>query len=171
MLRTDKLVIRAMEPADIELLYVWENDTKNWSVSNTLTPFSKITLTRFVKAPQDIYSAKQQRLMIELVSGKKTIGCVDLFEFEPRHKRAGLGILIAIEDERGKGYAKLALNEVIDYAREVLDLNQVYCNILADNRSSIKLFESVGFVKMGTKKNWCFINGAWVDELMFQLFL
>lgn len=171
MLRTDQLILRAMEPADLELLYAWENDIKNWSVSNTLSPFSKASLTNFINDPQDIYSAKQQRLMIELVATNKTIGCIDFFDFDPKHRRAGVGILIALEQERGKGYAKIALNELVDYSREVLDLNQLYCNILSDNENSIHLFESVGFTKMGVKKDWCFVKGTWVDELMFQIFL
>tara|TARA_R110002049_G_scaffold181498_7_gene348962 strand:- start:684 stop:1199 length:516 start_codon:yes stop_codon:yes gene_type:complete len=171
MLRTEELILRAMEPSDLELLYSWENDTKNWSVSNTLSPFSKVTLANFINSPQDIYASKQQRLMIDLVTVGETIGCIDFFDFDPKHKRAGVGILIAVEQERGKGYAKIALNELVDYSREVLDLNQLYCNILADNQKSIHLFESVGFTKVGTKKDWCMINGAWVDELMFQLFL
>ena len=171
MLRTDQLILRAMEPSDLELLYAWENDSKNWDVSNTLSPFSKATLARFINDSQDIYASKQQRLMIDLVAGNKTIGCIDFFDCDPKHKRAGVGILIAIEQERGKGYAKVALNELVDYSREVLDLNQLYCNILADNQKSIQLFQSVGFTQIGVKKDWCFLNGSWVDELMFQLFL
>ncbi len=171
MLKTDQLILRAMEPADIDVLFAWENATQNWNVSNTLAPFSKHTLRQFIDAPQDLYSAKQQRLMIELVDGSETIGCIDFFDFDPRHKRAGIGILIGEESERGKGYAKEALQEISAYAREVLDLNQLYCNILEDNTASIHVFEAVGFIKVGVKKEWMFINQKWVDEGMYQLFL
>ena len=169
MLRTNQLILRAIEPSDLELLYAWENDSKNWDVSNTLSPFSKATLARFINDSQDIYASKQQRLMIDLVAGNKTIGCIDFFDFDPKHKRAGVGILIAIEQERGKGYAKVALNELVDYSREVLDLNQLYCNISEENDASIKLFSNQGFKKIGLKKDWNFVNGSYKNEYLFQL--
>lgn len=171
MLRTDQLILRAMEPTDLDVLYAWENDTKNWGVSNTFTPFSKHTLKQFIEASQDLYAAKQQRLMIELVEDGLTIGCIDFFDFDPLHKRAGVGILIGDVQNRGKGYAKKALQEITTYAREVLDLNQLHCNILENNSKSIRLFESVGFIKAGVKKEWMFINQKWVDEGIYQLFL
>ena len=138
-------------------------------MSNTLSPFSKATLARFINDSQDIYTSKQQRLMIDLVAGNKTIGCIDFFDFDPKHKRAGVGILIAIEQERGKGYAKVALNELVDYSREVLDLNQLYCNISEENDASIKLFSNQGFKKIGLKKDWNFVNGSYKNEYLFQL--
>ena len=35
------IILRALEPEDVELLYTWENDHLIWQVSNTLIPFSR----------------------------------------------------------------------------------------------------------------------------------
>src|SRR5436190_23039483 len=106
--------LRAMEPEDIELLYKWENDDSVWSVSGTVTPFSKFTLEKFIEtAHDDIYTTKQLRLMIDLVDKSednedenvRCIGCIDLFDFDPHNHRAGIGVLIADRADRGNGYA------------------------------------------------------------------
>src|SRR4051812_12859125 len=108
--------LRALEPTDLNCLYEWENDLSIWSVSGTIAPFSKYTLEEYLKtAHQDVYTTKQLRLMIDLTvvddedSGdgheSKSIGCIDLFDFDPRNKRAGVGILIANNINRGRGYA------------------------------------------------------------------
>ena len=108
MLRSDNLILRAMELEDADILYGWENDMSIWHLSNTLTPFSRFTLEQYVmNAHQDFYTIKHLRMMIDLTDspqGQKTIGSIDLFEFEPNHMRAGVGILLH-KDYRKKGYA------------------------------------------------------------------
>ena len=163
------VTLRAIEPHDLELIYAWENAPENWSVSYTYAPFSKEVLKNYIdqQASQDIYSSKQLRLMID--ANGETIGCVDLFDFEPRHQRAGLGILIGDKNHRQKGYAGQALQAIIDYAFSTLNLNQLFCNIAADNESSLKLFAKHNFIITGTKKQWLHYNNMWVDEHTLQL--
>jgi len=163
-----KVILRAMEPQDLELLFQWENNPDNWPVSGTLAPFSKYTLTQFIASPQDIFTNKQLRLMISLKDSNRCIGCVDLFEYEVLSRRAGVGILIADEIDKGKGYGKSALAALSTYAKNTLNLHQLFCNIMLDNKASLKLFEQSGFELIGVKKDWQLIQGKWVDEAMYQ---
>ena len=164
--------LRALEPGDVDLLYAWENDTSIWRISNTLAPFSRYQIEEFVlNAHNDIFTAKQVRLMVDLVEseeGQKSVGTIDLFDFDPFHLRAGVGILIR-EPYRQKGYAFEAMNVFIGYAFGALHLHQLYCNISPDNDSSLNLFEKLGFVKCGIKKDWNREGHQWQEEWMFQL--
>jgi diamine N-acetyltransferase len=169
-MKYEKINLRALEPEDLELLYEWENNSIYWIISNTVSPFSKYTLKRYMEnSHKSIYETGQLRLMIDLVPEKKTIGTIDIFDFDPFHKRAGLGILIADESERRKGYASMALKCLTDYCFTTLQLHQLYCNILANNCESIDLFRKQGFVESGIKKDWINISGGYLDEHMFQL--
>ena len=99
-----EISLRALEPEDLELLYSWENNVSYWIVSSTVVPFSKYTLKRYLEnSHKDIYETGQVRLMIDHIADKATIGTIDIFDFDPFHKRAGMGILIANEDYRRKG--------------------------------------------------------------------
>ncbi len=164
--------LRAIESSDIDLLYDWENDQALWHLSNTLTPYSRFVLEQYIlSAQQDIYTNKQLRLMIDLKisdSEYKTIGSIDLFDFEPTHKRAGIGILID-KDSRHKGYASESLELLIEYCFKVLNLHQLYCNITSDNEVSLKLFQKHNFEIIGLKKQWLFLNSSWKDEYLLQL--
>ena len=166
--------LRAMEPTDIDILYSWENDTSNWKLSNTQAPFSRQVLKQYIESAHlDIYSVKQLRLIIEEHSSSKQarpIGCIDLFDFDPQHLRAGIGILIAAENDRRKGYASEALSLLTNYCFDVLNLNQVYCNITVDNESSILLFNKHGFQITGVKKAWIKEGNLYKDELLLQFF-
>lgn len=169
-MKYDKIRLRALEPEDLELLYNWENNLSYWVISNTVSPFSKYTLKRYVEnSHKSIYETGQLRLMIDHITDKISIGTIDIFDFDPFHKRAGLGILIANEDYRRKGYATMALTCLVDYCFKTLQLHQLYCNILANNCESIDLFKKIGFVETGVKKEWINTSDGYLDEHIFQL--
>lgn len=162
--------LRAMEPEDLELLYDWENDENYWDISNTIVPFSKYTLKRYLEnSHKNVYETGQLRLMIDLKDDNSTIGTIDIFEFDPFHKRAGIGILIADEINRGKGYGSMSLVCLKNYCFNTLKLHQLYCNIMADNARSIHLFKKHGFEETGIRKEWILTDNGYVNVCIFQL--
>ena len=167
MLKGEKVRLRPVEPWDVDKLLEWENNHKNWRVSNTLVPFSKDIIMRYIENAQDIFTVKQVRFIITDLDSLNAIGSLDLFEFEPLHQRAGVGILID-ESERGKGYALESLQLIEDYALNVVGIRNLYCNILEDNIESQKLFEKAGYVQIGRKVKWFNDHVDWLDELMYQ---
>lgn len=170
MLKYDKVILRALEPEDLEILYQWENDTEYWTISNTLVPYSKYTLRQFInESSKSIYETCQQRFMIELADEHLTIGAIDIYDFDSYNQRAGIGILIADKKYRKKGYAFQSLSCLIYYCFDFLHLHQIYCDIMSDNKESIALFTKAGFVMAGTKKDWVKTKDGFVDQYVFQL--
>jgi len=166
----EKIKLRAPEPEDLAILYAWENDPSIWQVSNTLSPFSKYTLRKYIEnSHKSIFETGQLRFMIEIIESTKTIGTIDLFDFDPFNLRAGIGILIADTEERRKGYAMMSIRCLVDYCFNHLKLHQIYCNITMDNTASIDLFTKTGFVEVGRKKDWIRENKGFLDEIMFQM--
>ncbi len=169
MLLSGKLVaLRALEPEDLVFLFEMENSEQFWQISNTQAPFSKFLLKNYIEqSHQDIYQAKQLRLVIEEQSSKNAIGMIDLFDFEPQHKRAGIGVLIH-PDHQQKNYASESLALLTKYCFQHLGLHQLYANITSDNAASISLFEKHLFKKIGVKKDWVFYNNTYKDEILYQ---
>jgi len=168
VLKGREVQLRPLEPYDIDTIFNWENDSSIWQISNTITPFSKHVIKQFVDNSQyDIFTNKQLRLMIDVKN--ETIGTIDIFDFDPMHRRAGIGILIADDRNRGKGYASDSLDVLINYCFSTLNLHQLYCNITTDNIDSISLFTSKGFKLIGTKKDWLIFHDKMKDESMYQL--
>lgn len=167
-LQGKQVTLRALEPEDIDLLFQVENDLSIWELSNTQTPFSKHILKQYLaNAHQDIYEAKQLRLVIENTEASTALGFIDLFDFDPKNRRVGVGVLL-LKSAREKGYATDALNTLSNYVFRFLQVHQIYANITTDNSASISLFEKQGFVKIGVKKDWNFSDGKYKDELLYQ---
>ena len=167
MIKGVNIYLRQVEPEDVDMLYNWENDVANWKVSETLVPFSKKTISDYVFSSHDIYSTKQLRLIICLNDSNLPIGAIDLFDYDSKNSRAGVGILI-VEEYRKNGYATDALRALISYAKETLILHQIYCSIGMSNTKSIQLFEKAGFVQTGIKKDWVKTSNGWEDVGFFQ---
>ncbi len=166
-----KVNLRPLEPDDIDLLYHWENSMEIWEVSNTKTPFSRHILAQYIaESAKDIYTTKQLRLIIQNDS-HEAVGAIDLFDFEPYHLRAGVGILIHNTKDRKLGYASDALMALSGYALEVLGLKQLYANIAENNKESLQLFSKTGFLQAGVKKDWIKTINGWKDEILFQKIL
>ena len=161
--------LRALEPEDLEFLFQIENNELFWEVSHTQAPFSKFLLKQYLEnAHLDIYEAKQLRLVIEEKSANKPIGMIDLFNFNPQHRRAGIGILVHPDFQRN-GFASEALELLINYSFTHLQLHQLYANITNDNTKSLHLFQKHNFKKIGVKKDWTYNEGTYKDEILFQL--
>ena len=169
----ENIKLRAIEPSDLDVIFQWENNPENWLISNTTVPFSKHILQKYIQnAHQDIYEARQLRLMIDLMDTQgnilNVIGTIDLFDFDPVHRRAGVGILIAHKENRRQGLAFEALSVLTDYAFGTLHLHQLYCSIASDNEASHRLFKKHGFVEVGIKKDWLRKNQDWLDVILLQ---
>ena len=167
-------MLRALEPEDVDVLFRWENDPDIWYVSNTLVPYSRYTLEKYVEnAHLDIYQVKQLRMMIDVkesARGKaRPVGTIDLFDFDPYHNRAGIGILIGEKSDRNKGYASEALSQFIRYAFDTLQLHLLYCNIAKDNNESLGLFTRNGFFISGEKKDWLKTTSGYKNGYFLQL--
>lgn len=169
-LKGKNIYLRALEPEDLDFIYSIENDESVWNVSNTQTPYSKYLIRQYLEnAHLDIYEAKQLRLAICKNDSQKAIGLIDLFEFDPKNNRAGIGIVIQEQNNRSKGLGKESLQLLVNYAFTQLQLNQVFANIGSKNENSIQLFSTFGFEKIGTKKEWNKVGASYEDELLFQL--
>ena len=156
------------ESEDINYLFSIENNEKYWSISDSQIPFSRYILTSYLEnSDMDIYKVKQLRLVISDYE-YNTIGLIDLFDIDFKNKRAGVAIIIN-ENKQRNGYAKEAIDLLIKYSKTHLSLHQLYCNVLEDNISSLKLFKSADFIEVGVKKEWIMFDGKFKNEVLLQL--
>ena len=168
LLQGTSVLIRALEPEDLDFLYEIENDTEIWEISGTLAPYSRNVLREYLKnAHRDIYEVKQLRLAICDLDAH-CLGLVDLYDFDPKNRRAGIGIVISAVPSRNKGYGSEVLELICEYAFGVLDLHQLYAGVGSENKASLHLFKKLGFEQTGVKKEWIRTKSGFEDEVFMQ---
>ena len=163
LLENNTIRLRALEPEDLDMHFRWENDPALWEYGSTLSPFSRYTLKQYIaEAGSDIYEHKQLRLIIELKETNSAVGTVDLYDFDPHHRRAGVGILVDPAHQK-KGIGKEALNTLCIYAFSFLKIHLLYAYIPITNTPSLRLFEQCGFETMGLLKDWLRTTNGYTD--------
>ena len=170
-MKGDKIILRALEPEDLNFLYLVENNIENWEVSETKIPFSKYLLHEYLKTiGDDITKTEQLRLVIQDKKTNKQLGLIDLFDFDAINRKCGVGIIINAEN-RNNGFATEALSLLSEYCKNTLNLHQLYCDIQSNNTTSINFFEKNGFIKTGVKKDWQLKSNVYSDVFFFQKIL
>ena len=170
LLENENIRLRAVEPEDLDRLYLWENNTQFWDVGNTRNPYSRFILKQYiVNADKDIYETKQLRLMIISVKSTETVGTVDLFDFDIHNSRIALGLFVDTAFQ-GKGYAKESLRLVEEYVFEYLKINQLYCHISENNKASMRMFEQEHYENSGLLKDWIKTIKGFENIVLFQQF-
>ena len=154
--------MRKIEPSDLPFLYQWENDATMWADSDTHNPLSRHDLHQYIEnTTGDIYRDGQLRLIIEdsqlstLNSqlSTKIVGCIDLFDFDARNRKAAIGMYIA-PDARGRGVGKQAVQLLLDYAFNFLHLRMVYAIISVNNVACSRLYEQMDFLPSSPLRAW-----------------
>lgn len=169
--------LRKIEPADLPFLYLWENDASAWADGSNHNPLSQQDLRDYIESTTgDIYKDGQLRLIIclndqineqivnrQMVNGT-TLGCIDLFDFDPRNRRAAIGMYIAPE-HRGKGVGKEALRLLEEYAFGFLNLRVLYAVIAKKNIACTTLYRNAGY-SSSPLPNWTLEDDAniWIKN-------
>ena len=154
--------MRKIEPSDLPFLYQWENDVTMWADSDTHNPLSRHDLHQYIEnTTGDIYRDGQLRLIIEdsqlstfnTQHSTQILGCIDLFDFDARNRKAAIGMYIAPE-ARGRGVGKQAVQLLLDYAFNFLHLRMVYAIISVNNVACSRLYEQMDFLPSSPLRAW-----------------
>lgn len=158
--------LRKIESSDVPYLYRWENDATAWADGSNHNPLSQQDLRDYIASTTgDIYKDSQLRLIIEEQSpitndqSPITVGCIDLFDFDPRNRRAALGMYIAPEF-RGKGVGREALLRMEHYAFDFLHLRVLYAVIATSNTVCSALYQSAGYAPSSPLPAWTLESDA-----------
>lgn len=163
--------LRKLEPSDLPFLYLWENDAAVWADGDNHNPLSQQDLRDYIESTTgDIYKDGQLRLIIEqspMTNDQSpiTLGCIDLFDFDPRNRKAALGMYIAPE-HRGKGVGRQALEQLEAYAFGHLNLRLLYAVIATNNEPCSALYRSAGYQPSSPLPAWTLESDAviWIKN-------
>lgn len=156
--------LRKLEPSDLPYLYRWENDASVWADGANHNPLSQQDMRDYIASTTgDIYRDGQLRLIID--EEGVTVGCIDLFDLDPRNRRAAIGMYIAPEyREKGVGHEVVRLLE--EYAFGFLHLRLIYAIISIHNIACTALYRSAGYIPSSPLPAWTLEGDAvlWFKE-------
>ena len=167
-LKSERLTLRALDPADLNMIHKWENDSSAWKVGCTTTPLSRYQIWEYLQNyDADLFKSRQLRLIIELNSTQEAVGIADFYDFDPMHRRAFIGLYID-ENFRGKGIASDVVKLLHDYAFHFIGLHQLCVHVPTENTACRALFEKIGYRETGILHEWLKDGDHYTDVAVLQ---
>ena len=156
MLKSNKLKLRAVEPEDLDLMYLIENDTELWPCGQASVPFSHYALKQYIaECSNDFFHDRQLRLVMN---------------YEPLHHRAEVGIVVVPEKQR-QGLATETLRLLASYVSVHLGIHLLYALVPKGNKASEALFKKCGYKETATLQDWLNSPKGWQSVVVFQQIL
>jgi len=169
MLHSSRLVLRALEPTDLNTTYLgWLNDPEvNRYLETRFLPQTLEALHAYWQAHRD--DPASPWFAICLTDDGRHIGNIKLGPIHWLHRRADLSLFIGNRTYWGQGYATEAISLMRDWAFAELDLQKLNAGICAGNTGSRRAFEKCGFNLEGTLRQEVVSAGQRLDVWLFGL--
>lgn len=168
LLKGENVRLRALEPEDLEIFASVENDPELWACSSTNVPYSRFAVRNFISSTSnDIYADRQVRLVACRNCDGAPVAFADMTCFEPRHRRAEVGIVV-FPSYRNRGIGAEVLGLLDEYAQRVVALHTLYAVVAKGNGASRRLFAGAGYEMAALLPQWLFVGGRYEDALIMQ---
>lgn len=156
-IHTERLILKQLSMNHLSDDYVrWMNDA---DVNKYLESGGDYTLSKL----KDFLKEQEEKDIlfwaIHIKESNKHIGNIKIDPIDETIMSGEYGIMIGDKEEWGKGYAKEASNAVVDYCFKVLNLNEITLGVIDSNLSAVKLYENMGFGRIGEIDNDRLYNG------------
>jgi len=168
-LHTVRLRLRPFDDADADDLFALHSSAyvlRYWDAP----PWSeRVRSEQFITASRQMAEGGTgARLAVDRVSDGAFIGWCSLSRWNPDYRSASLGY--CFDDAAwGHGYATEAAHALLRWAFDTLDLNRVQAETDTRNVASARVLEKLGFVREGTLREDCVVNGEVSDSWVYGL--
>ena len=170
-LQGSNVVLRPLEPADLERWRAWVNDPEIAAYLDRVLPVSRPEHERFFELAV-IGNQRAVWFALENPAAKNAyIGNVWLWDIDQRHRRAEVRILIGERSAWGTGAGSQALTLLSNYAFSKLGLHKLYAYVHARNPRAAHVFEKAGYVQEACLKEEAFWDGAYQDIFRYALWV
>ena len=175
MIEGNKVLIRQLEAGDEKLLHKWRNKGEGNLYCGFKYGFLLSEEAYNLQVKEELENTdvfpEQKMFIICKKEDLEPIGDISYRNWNKRNRSAEFGIEIGEISERGKGFGQDALNNFLEFMFNHLNLNRIELTTLADNKRSIKLYEKLGFKKIGVIREMSFDsrNGEYSDVVYMDL--
>lgn len=160
----DRLYLSPINLEDADTYCHWINDM------STSLPLGNASMLIGIEQEKDFLKSLSSGYNFAIIdkATDRLLGNVSLFEVNQLHRTATAGIFIGNPDNRGKGYGKEALTLILDFAFNILNINNVMLRVFAFNEIGLSSYKSVGFKVIGVRRQAYFVGGKYFDEYLMD---
>ena len=166
---TERLRLRPFTASDADALFAQHSDAHVVRYWDSPPWSDRSRAERFIVACRQIAEeGSGGRLAMDRGPGEPFLGWCGVTRYNPDYRSASLGYCLD-EPAWGHGYATEAAGALLQWAFDTLDLNRVQAETDTRNGASARVLEKLGFVREGTLREDCVVNGDVSDSWVYGL--
>jgi UDP-4-amino-4,6-dideoxy-N-acetyl-beta-L-altrosamine N-acetyltransferase len=157
-----------VEESDIDTFHEWQNapDIRDLTMGFRF-PVQKDAVRDWLKGIREQNAGS--RVVFAIRNKSALIGTISLHAIDPFQRKSLLGLYIGDSRERNQGAGSVATALLLDYAFNGLDFRKVGLEVLSANDGAVRLYERLGFVREGVKRQDHFIDGKCYDTYLYGM--
>ncbi|HJB26713.1 MAG TPA: GNAT family N-acetyltransferase [Firmicutes bacterium] len=161
----EKLYLSPINQDDVENYVRWLSDRSvTDGLGNTASLISLQTEREWLQKASETY-----QFAIVKRENNTLIGNCGIESISHVHRTAEVGLFIGEEENRGKGYGTQALELLVDYGFQVLNLHSLMLRVYSFNERAIACYQKVGFREFGRRRQCYYLNGTYYDSIHMDL--
>lgn len=167
-LRGTKVILRAFARVDLDAYRRWLDDPR---VTEFLEMGWRPMRDSDVEEWWKLANAMSDAVVFAIVDAKRgaVVGTCGLYAISWTARRAQFNILIGEPRAWDKGFGTEALELLVRYGFDGLNLNSIQLGVNADNKRAIRSYQKAGFVIEGVRREFVYRNGRYYDSVMMSL--
>ena len=162
----ERLYLSPVNPDDYEIYTKWLNDPEVVGYLSLRTQLVSLPAER--KALEMLTDGGYNFAIVRL-EDNVLIGNVGLGNINEASRRAELGIFIGEAENRNRGYGAEAINLLLDYGFNTLNLHNIELTLNGDNDRALVCYKKVGFREYGRRREGLFKNGKYMDYICMDI--
>jgi RimJ/RimL family protein N-acetyltransferase len=168
ILRSERVYLRALEPADAELVHGWYEHADTARLMGEM-PRSLARRRADAEAATGEAGRDWFAFVICLVADDRPIGRADVFEIDKLNGSAGFGLAIGEHELRGSGLGTEAVNVILDFCFGQLRLERVWLVTDSVNLKAQHVYEKAGLVHEGRLRRAFYQDGLFQDDIRMAI--
>lgn len=169
LIETSRLIIKPISNEDKNAVFEYRSDAETNKYQGWIPKTIDDVVTFINKTTKQINLPETWlQLVIQEKETLKIIGDIGIHFFGKENKQVEIGCTLHKKFQH-KGYATESLKRVIEYLFNELEKHRIITSIDPENVNSIELVKRIGFRKEAHFVESLYINGKWVDDVIFAL--
>jgi RimJ/RimL family protein N-acetyltransferase len=165
MLHGKRVILRAIEPADLPNYVRWFADTEVLAYLGFYLPQNLAQEQAWYQHQNENSSSVNLAIDFE---GRHVGGC-GFANIDAKNQAAEVGLFIGEKALWDQGLGKDVLATLVNYGFDFLNLHRIYLRAFADNQRAVHAYEQVGFVHEGRFREVEWRHGRWLDMLCMSV--
>lgn len=170
MLKGERVRLGPIKKNYIDSFLKWFNDPEIIQYLVMYRPMTRMEEEDWLEKLKDREDTIHLAITLPNEDGsEKLIGNCGIHRIDWKNRSAEIGITIGEKEYQNKGYGTEAIELLLEYGFNTVNLNRIELQVYDYNVRAIKTYKKIGFIEEGRRRKFMFSKGAYHDAIIMSI--